>query len=351
MYELNNKLKKIEAYDPIEGNYKIRLDANESCFNINEKFGDKIAEAVKGLSLNRYPDPAASAVNKAFAELYGISEKLVTAGNGSDELISIICGCFLEKQDKVLTLSPDFSMYAFYSELYELQVVSMPKGDDLRIDVSKVIEYCNNNEIKAVIFSNPCNPTSLGLKKEDVIRLVKGVSCLVIVDEAYMDFWDQSILDRVEEFDNLIILKTCSKAVGMAAIRLGFAVATPKITNALRAVKSPYNTDTISQTIGRIILSEKDTLQKFRDEIVESRKELQEAVNELALKYTKFEKVYDSVANFVFIKTSAAKEIHEKLLERSIAVRYMGGYIRITAGSKEENKAVISALDEILAGM
>ncbi len=352
MYELNSKLKRVEAYDPIEGNYKIRLDANESCFNINEMLGEKIAEAVKNVTLNRYPDPTASKVIKAFSDLYGLDPQYVTAGNGSDELISIICGCFLEKGDKVLTLSPDFSMYAFYSELYELKVTNLPKDSvTLKIDVDKVIEYCNNNDVKALIFSNPCNPTSLGLKREDVIRLVKGVSCLVVVDEAYMDFWDQSILDKVPELDNLIILKTCSKSIGLAAIRLGFAVACPLITNALRAVKSPYNTDSIEQAVGTLILNEKDILNELCCEIISSRDELQNALDELAVKYTKLEKVFDSVTNFIFIKTASAKEIHAKLLERSIAVRFMGGYLRISAGTKEENKAVITALDEILSAM
>lgn len=352
MYELNSKLKRVEAYDPIEGNYNIRLDANESCFNINEKLGDKIADTVKKVALNRYPDPTASKVIKSFSELYGINPQYVTAGNGSDELISIICGCFLEKGDKVLTLSPDFSMYAFYSELYELKVTNLPKDNTtLKIDVDKVIEYCNNNDIKALVFSNPCNPTSLGLMRDDVIRLVKGVSCLVVVDEAYMDFWDQSILDKVPVLDNLIILKTCSKAIGLAAIRLGFAIASPTITNALRAVKSPYNTDSLEQAIGTVILNEKELLNELCTEIVESRNELQNELEALAVKYTKLEKVFKSVTNFIFIKTASAKEIHSKLLERSIAVRFMGNYIRISAGTKEENNAVIYALDEILSEM
>ena len=349
MYELNSKLKRIEPYDPIEGDYKIRLDANESFYNINDTFGDKIAEEIKKISLNRYPDPVASKAVKAFSEYYDVPEEYVTAGNGSDELISIIAGCFLEKGDKILTLSPDFSMYAFYGSLYELNVETMPKEPNLQINIPKVISYCNNNKIKAVIFSNPCNPTSLGVTRQEIIRLIKNVLCLVIIDEAYMDFWDQSILDEIGNYDNLIILKTCSKAMGLAGIRMGFAVAGETITTALRSVKSPYNTDSISQAVCSAVLSEKDTLKRFCGEIVENNKYLYEKILELSKEYTKLEKVYESVTNFVFIKTAIAKEIYEKLLERSIAVRYMGSYIRITAGSESENNEVISALTEILA--
>ncbi len=349
MYELNSKLKRIEPYDPSEAKYDIRLDANESFFNINDELGDKIANAIKNLDLNRYPDPMATDTVDAFAKLYDVPNEFVTAGNGSDELISIISSTFLEKGDKILALSPDFSMYAFYGALYELKVETLQKGDNLQIDVQKVIEYCNNNSVKAVIFSNPCNPTSLGISRDDVIKLIKNVFCLVIVDEAYMDFWNQSVLDKVPDFDNLIVLKTCSKSVGLAAIRLGFAVAGEKITTALRAVKSPYNTDTISQTIGSIILSEKELLQKNCTAMVESRKTLQADIMELAKKYNKFDKVYDSVTNFVFIKTTIGKLIYEKLLEKSISIRFMGSYIRITAGTENENAAVIKAIDEILS--
>ena len=139
--------------------------------------------------------------------------------------------------------------------------------------------------------------------------------------------------------------------MGLAGIRMGFAVAVETITTALRSVKSPYNTDTISQAVCKAVLSEKETLDKFCAEIVESRKSLQEQILALSKKYVKLEKVYDSVTNFVFIKTSLAKEIYEKLLERSISIRYMGSYIRITAGTAEENTAVVSAIDEILEAM
>jgi histidinol-phosphate aminotransferase len=349
MYELNRKLRKIVGYDPAASTSRIILDAIESPFNINEIFRDEISEAIAGLKLNRYPDPYAMGAIRAFAKFYNIPEEYVTAGNGSDELISIIVSCFLQKGDKILTLSPDFSMYAFYSKLYEANVTIMPKDEGYNtFSIGKVIEYCNTNAMSAVIFSNPCNPTSLGIKREEIIRLIKNVFCLVIIDEAYMDFWDESILPDIAEYDNVIILKTISKALGAAGVRLGFAVAGETITGALRAAKSPYNTDLLSQEIGRIVLSHPETAKENIAYIVSAREKLQEELKKLSEIYPCLDKVYDSVTNFVFIKTSKGLEIYEKLLERGISIRYMGIYIRITSGTNEENAEVIDALRDIL---
>lgn len=348
-YELNKKLKSIEPYEPETGEYPIRLDANESCFDISEKLGDVIGEAVKNVEFNRYPDPTAKKVTEAFAAFYGLNPAHCTAGNGSDELISLILSSFLDKGDTVVTLSPDFSMYAFYGFINELKIKNMPKEDDLKIDVGKVSEFCNNNDVKAIIFSNPCNPTSLGVRRQDIIRLVKNVYCLVIVDEAYMDFWGESVLDMVGELDNLIVLKTCSKNMGMAALRLGFAVAGDTISTALKAAKSPYNVNAITQAAAEAVLRHKPMIMEYTAEIVHSRKMLQSAVTELAERYFTIEKVYDSVTNFIFIKTPKAKEIYEKLIQRGVSVRYMGSYLRVTAGTERENHIFLKEFQEVLS--
>lgn len=348
-YELNKKLKGIDPYVPETENYPIRLDANESCFDIAKQLSDAIIEAITDIEFNRYPDSSSEKVTAEFAKFYGIPSEYCTAGNGSDELISLIMNAFLEKGDTVLTLSPDFSMYAFYGFMNELKVKNLPKEEDLKINVSKVIEYCNNNDVKAVVFSNPCNPTSLGVTRQDIIRLVKNVFCLVVVDEAYMDFWGESILDKVDEFDNLIVLKTCSKNMGMAALRLGFAVASPKITAALKAVKSPYNVNSVTQAIGSVILKNKPLIMEYTAELINSRKKLQRELCEIAERFYIIEKVYDSVTNFVFIRTSHSKAIYEKLLEKGVSVRYMGSYLRITAGTDAENAAFIAALEDVLS--
>lgn len=347
-YSLNKKLINLTAYDPIEGEYQIRLDANESYYNINDVLSQKISSEISQLYLNRYPDPYAKNAVSAFAGFYGISENLVTAGNGSDELISVISSCFLEKGDKVVTLTPDFSMYAFYGSLYELEALCFSKNCDLSINIEELITFCNDNNAKMLIFSNPCNPTSLGIKKEEVKKILDNVNCLVVLDEAYMDFWSESMLDEIEKYDNLIILKTCSKAIGLAGIRFGFAVSGRTITTALRAVKSPYNTDLVSQKIVEIVFSNKELLSEKINEIINNTKCLMKSIIDLKCKYNIIDEIYDSKTNFIFIKTEYSEQIYKELLKKSIAVRKFNGFLRISTGNKLENETLLIALESIL---
>ena len=350
MYELNRKLKDLVPYEPLQGEYKIRLDANESCFDLGGELKEKLCEKIKELAFNRYPDPMASGAVNAFAEYYGVDSSLVTAANGSDELISIISSTFLESSDNVVTLSNDFSMYAFYGSIYETNPLVFEKNSDLTIDVKKLISFCNENNARMLIFSNPCNPTSLGLERQDVLEILSGVneSCLVVLDEAYMDFWNQSLLDRVNDFSNLIILRTCSKAVGLAGIRMGFAVSNKKITNALRAVKSPYNTDLISQKIAEVVLAQKELLRERADLMIKGREQLYKAFAEFEKTSEKISAVYKSSTNFVYVKTDYADEIFEFLLGKSIAIRKFKGFLRISTGTEYENAELLKALGEIL---
>lgn len=342
-YILNDKIKNLTPYAPISGDYRIRLDANESYICLDS---DKVSKAFN-LEFNRYPDPYATKLCKAFAEFYNINAEHVTAGNGSDELISLIVGAFFSHGDTVLTLSNDFSMYKFYGDVFGINTVVLPKNDDLTIDANKVISYINENKISGLIFSNPCNPTSLCLNRDDVIKIIESTNALIIVDEAYMDFYEQSILDVCHEYDNVIVLKTCSKAIGLAAIRLGFAIANDVITKALRAVKSPYNVNSITQAIGEIVLSDKEYIKGCTSKLIENCGLLYNRLLELNDRYNVFEKIYETTTNFVFIKTEKAEVIFSELLKRSIAVRCMGGYLRISTGSQEENETLIKELTEI----
>lgn len=350
-YILTRKLRELEPYQPISGEYEVRLDANESFLPMPQ---DELAKACSTIESNRYPDAYAGEVIEKFAQLFELDPACITAGNGSDELISILCACFLESGDSILTFAPDFSMYAFYGSLYEVNVHVMEKDADLQIDVDAVVSYVKRNAIKAVLFSNPCNPTSLGLTRDKVLRMLEALqeeNALMILDEAYMDFWDQSLLDCISEYDNLIILKTCSKAIGLAAVRLGFAVTNPTLTTALRAAKSPYNVNAVTQAIGASALSDTSNIRNRIDRIIASRDALYKAISPLCEKSSIIERLYDTVTNFVFIKTPKAKEIWQALLDRSIAVRCMGDYLRITCGTEEENDRLLTSFEAVIKDM
>ncbi len=273
-YTLNNKIKELVPYEPISGTYKIRLDANECPDNLPDDIKKQIAKVMEEINYNRYPDPLAEKLINSFSEFYGIDPEFVTAGNGSDELIFLIESAFLEKGDKMLVVSPDFSMYRFYSSICEVECDTFFKDESLDIDVDALIEKINRDNVKLLLLSNPCNPTGRGVTAQNARKLVESTDALVILDEAYMDFWDQSLLNEVENYDNLIIFRTASKAVGGAALRLGFAVANPVISRAIKAVKSPYNVNSISQAIGEVIYKNKEYLLKRKITIVKNREKL-----------------------------------------------------------------------------
>lgn len=346
-YSLNQKIKDLEPYEPISGTYKIRLDANESPFSYTDEIKEKIAQAVKTIDYNRYPDPLAEDLCTAFAGFYDIDKKLVTAANGSDELISLVETAFLMKGEKLLFIAPDFSMYKFYSSICEVECVQLNKNPELKTSPEDVIKAVKDSGAKCVIFSNPCNPTGQGLNREEIRKIVSSVDALVVDDEAYMDFWDQSMLDEVENYDNLIIFRTASKAVSSAALRLGFAVANEKITRALKAVKSPYNVNSVSQKIGTIIFAEKEYFKKSLASIVYNRDLLYNGLRNCGC-FTDDFIVYPTVTNFVFVKTTMALDIWKYLLSKSVAIRYMGDYIRISAGTDEETEFVLKEIENYL---
>lgn len=345
MYQLNDKIKNLVPYEPISGTYEIRLDANECPVNLPGDIRAQLRERLDEIAFNRYPDPLAERLVDSFAEYYGVDPEYVTAGNGSDELIFLIESAFLQKGDKMLVVDPDFSMYNFYSSICEVKCESFLKGDDLEIDVDALIDAVNSEDIDLVIFSNPCNPTGKGITRAEAEKLVSSVDALVILDEAYMDFWTESLLDKIGEYSNLIIFRTASKLVGAAALRLGFAVANPVISRAIKAVKSPYNVNSVSQAFGEIIYRNKEYLKNRQKTIVNCKEILYNGLVDIAETQSDIT-VYSSVANFVFVKTGRSREIWEFLKGKSIVVRLMGEYLRITAGTENEVGAVLGALDE-----
>lgn len=341
------KLQNLEPYKVDTNPYKARLDANESFISIPEGIRAKMNEAVEAFDFNRYPDPDATLLKRAFCNYYGLKEENVGVGNGSDEIISLIMNCFLDFGSGVMTFSPDFSMYGFYATLAGMKNVSCPKREDYSVDFELALKTVKENDVKLVIFSNPCNPTGRIEKKEDIKKLAcLCPDCIFIVDEAYMDFASvkesESFLGETESYSNIIVLKTLSKALGAASLRLGFIIGDKTVADTFAAVKSPYNVNGISQKFGEILLSEKAFLDECTCKLVESTRSMRDAIIKCGIANP-----YETYTNFVFFADSKAEEKQKFLRENGVLIRKFGisgGALRITAGNDEENKMVTELL-------
>lgn len=345
-FVINEKLNAMEAYSPVSGDYRIRLDANESFISPDEDVMNDIIKGIEALRFCRYPDPLAQELCTLAAAHYNVSPDEITAGNGSDELIGVIISAFTQKGDSVLTFNPDFSMYSFYCGLVECPCLSLEKSEDYRIDIDEAIKTANDNNVRIIIFSNPCNPTSIAVESKEIIRLIKSVSALVVLDEAYMEFYGDSLASAVGEYDNLIVLRTFSKAMGLAAVRLGFALANRVLTAQLQKAKSPYNVNSVSQLIGVAVLNHPESIKRAVARINESRDNLLSEFKRLQKLYPAYLTVIGADANFVFLKTEFAGELFEYLKESGIVVRCFGDKLRVTAGRNWENNELIKFIEE-----
>lgn len=342
------KASSLAPYSPEEGGCKIRLDANESAYNLPEELLLKVRQAVGSIDFNRYPDPLAEDVCAAYAKNYGVDKEFLTAGNGSDELISVLFNTFASKGSRVLMTAPDFSMYRFYCTLAECEPVIVRKDKSLSVGADELIEAAKREKPAMLIFSNPCNPTGQGISREDALRVAKQAGCLVVIDEAYMDFWDQSLLGVSPLPENLIILRTCSK-IGLAAMRLGFAAAGKRLTGYLRAAKSPYNVNSMTQAAGAAVLSEPGFIKDAAKRAVLLKEALEDSLASLQNTFPGNFELIPTHTNFSVVRSENAGKFHRVLREKGISVRYFPKeLLRITAGNPEENSALISAFTDIL---
>ncbi len=354
---ITNKIANIEEYIPNIDKFRIRLDANESPYLPSEKILREFADEIKSVEFNRYPDPTAGELITKYSEIVGVENNCIVAGNGSDELISLICSAFAESDDIVTVVTPDFSMYEFYAKFAGAQIDRYEKDDNFDFDLNKLAEHINKNRSKLLIFSNPCNPTGGFKRCVELEKFIKNVNSktLIVIDEAYMEFASpekESIADAAVKAGNVIVLKTLSKAFGSAALRVGFAIADPEIVSCLKKVKSPYNLNAISQKFAKIVIENfgevKDKANKLKAETGIMHMKLVELHNE------NIKDVLPTNANFNLLRMkniNSAIEVFEELKKRGIAVRIFKALssLRITTGTPEENCEVIKALEEILA--
>ncbi|MEO9485715.1 MAG: histidinol-phosphate transaminase [Ekhidna sp.] len=318
------------ARNEFDGLAEVSLDANENPF---------------GFGLNRYPDASLSELKKAFSSFRGVGTDQLIFGNGSDELIDLLIRAFCEPgEDKILTFTPSFSMYAVCAQINNVEEIQRPLNQDFQIDPSTIKNDLADPNLKLIFICSPNNPTGNKIDKQAVLSIAENFNGLVVVDEAYVDFSDETFVGK--NVPNLFILQTFSKAIGLAGVRLGAGIGNRDVIDILNKIKPPYNVNSLTQKQGIDALQRPEEIKKQVEILNNERTKLISSLEAIST----VQKVYPSDANFLLVEFDEPQKVYQNLLSKGIVVRdrskLVEGCLRITVGTPEENTKLLTALGD-----
>lgn len=320
------------AREEFTGSEGIFLDANENPFG----------------ELNRYPDPLQKELKQRLSVIKSVATQNIFTGNGSDEAIDLCFRIFCEPgKDKALTFTPTYGMYEVSAAINNTELIKVPLDNDFQVDKNKALLALEDESIKLVFICSPNNPTGNCLDAaEFIIQNFKGI---VVVDEAYADFCFTTLVNKLQQYPNLIVLQTLSKAWGLAAARVGIAYASLFIISLFNKVKPPYNISKLNYTAAIKALENTNNYEEQKKLLLEERQKLSEALSQIPI----VRKVYPSQANFLLVEVSDANSVYQNLIQQGIIIRNRNkevkNCIRISIGTPQENKTLLNALQNITA--
>ena len=328
----------------------IRMDANENPFRLQEPLKRRLMEDLISVELNRYPEAGNPELRARLAQYYDVDSNGIMLGNGSDELIQILCLALKGKINGVLVPVPTFVMYKIIAVNTGQRVAEVPLDNHFDLDLTAMLDRLTSDFPSLVFLSYPNSPTGNLFDRDKIESIIKKAPGLVIVDEAYASFSGQTLLPLIKKYDNLIILKTLSK-LGMASIRLGFLVGHPEIVAQLNKVRLPYNVNALSELTANFFLDHSDEFDRQVGEIVQRRAELHDGL--LAISGVT---PYPSQANFIYFSCNFdSNRIYASLVAQGIMVKNlnmpprMKNCMRVTVGNHQENETFLKALQRVIS--
>ena len=324
------------ARNEFTGEASVFLDANENPYN---------------QPFNRYPDPLQVQLKEKIAALKGVRPTQIMLGVGSDEPIDLIFRIFCEPaKDNVVAINPTYGMYGVCADINNVSYKQVNLNDDFTLDADQVLKACDKHT-KVVFLCSPNNPTGNSLKRTEIEKIILGFEGIVVIDEAYIDFSNEpSWLASLDQYPNIIVLQTFSKAWGMAALRCGMAFASEEIIAFFNKVKYPYNLNLLTQEAVYKQVENVEQKNEWVKALLMERKSLIDALQALPL----VKKIYPTDANFVLVKVDDANKIYKQLVDKGIIVRNRNtvtlceGCLRITVGTPSENKQLLTALQQMV---
>jgi len=326
----------------------IKMDANENPYDMPDNIRRIVAEEIHRHSFNRYPDPVAMELRQLLASELNVDPDQLVIGNGSDELINYIISAFGGKGAGVVFPAPTFSIYGITASLWETKVISVSISETFDIRLDEIISGMKSVDRSIIFISHPNNPTGNCFSHQAIINILEcDAPSIVVIDEAYADFSGKTLLPLLADHENMIILRTFSKAYGLAGLRVGYMIAGKNIVNQIMKVKMVYNINSLSQKIALIMMKHKDQNSAFIQTIIQERDRLAERLDRIDGIIR-----FHSDANFILFRSEPDAEVlFSNLLAKGILIRNLNepgllkNCLRVTVGKPEENDAFLSVLE------
>ena len=343
-------LASLSAYLAPQVEARVRLNTNECAYPLPETFVRDLAGAVARIPFNRYPDRDATELRAGLGELTGHGADGIWVANGSNEVLQHLCLAFGGPGRRVLLFDPTYSMHSLIPRMVGTELVHEPLPVGFRLDPGSAVAAVRRHEPALVFVCSPNNPTGNAQPLDTVEALCREAGVLVMVDEAYIEFGGRSAQPLLDGHENLVVVRTFSKAFSMAAARLGYALASPELVAELPRVRLPYHLSALSLAAGDVALRHLDDARGVLDRLGEQRDRIVSALTALGDVET-----YPSDANFVLFRTPVeARALWRALLDRGVLIRDVSAGVglerclRVTAGTPEETSAFLEALPEAL---
>ena len=323
----------------------ILLDANENSFGSVVPVLDE--------ELNRYPDPHQAAMRKQLGEYLGVDPKNLFFGVGSDEIIDLLIRIFCEPaKDRILVAEPTYGMYKVCADINNVQADVVLLNDDFDIDIKEMLKKVKS-ETKIIFLCSPNNPTANILSKSAIAEVLRQTNCIVAVDEAYIDFSEKnaSCINLINEYPNLVIMRTFSKAWGLAGIRLGYCIANETTIDYLFKVKAPYNINALTRAVFHSAFQNIARKDEMISSILQEREYLISSLRQI----TQVVKIYSTSTNYILFKLANASQIQKSMAEKGVVIRdrssqpKLDDCLRLTVGTRAENDKFLSTLVEVLS--
>ncbi|MBN4050732.1 MAG: histidinol-phosphate transaminase [Alkaliphilus sp.] len=351
MKYFKENIRAIEPYKPVALSSLNRLDANESPYNIANQFTEDDIRSLLSINFNHYPDGSSNELKTAISKYSDVSEECILCGNGSDELIKIIFDSTIAPGDKILIHTPTFSQYSLNAQISNASVIEVSSKKDMSVDIDQIIKIACAEKPKLIFLCTPNNPTGSLIPLSDIEKTLENTDAFVVVDEAYFEFCGLSIADKIQKYPNLIVLRTLSKAFGLAGLRIGYLISSTTNIDFLNRVRMPYNINSFSSKLAVLALSREASIHQIVLEIIKERDRMETILNSLS-----GIKLYKSNGNFLFFYSDYADQIQSKLIQKNIGIRKFSSEIlrntlRITIGKSEINEIVINTIKEVLSNV